>query len=136
MPEWKLLKLVWLRAGLRVDQLQLVAAPLLESCTGLGTDANPIEARRSCDRTVCFDSDLEAASVQSINQLCVYLEKRFAARANYEAISGPGDCGPSPIHSCCQGLGGGEVSSATPVGVGEIRIAEIANGRCAILFPP
>src|ERR1039458_4866972 len=100
IPERQVLKLVWLRAGLRVDQLQLIAAALLETCAGLGAHTNPIEAPRSLNGSVCLHSYLEAASVQSINQLGVDLKKRFTPCANYETISRPGFCWPSPIDSC------------------------------------
>ena len=49
MPEGQMLKLFRFRAGLRVNQLQLIAAALLEPCAGLWTDANPIETCRSRD---------------------------------------------------------------------------------------
>ena len=46
-------------AGLRIDQLQFIAARQLLLGIGLGADADPVDARRRQQRAVGLDADLE-----------------------------------------------------------------------------
>jgi hypothetical protein len=56
------------RHALRIDELELVAAPHLERRIGLGTDAHPVEARGQLERAVGLDRHLESARMQRLDE--------------------------------------------------------------------
>ena len=73
VAEWETLKRSRLGATLRIDQLKLVPAALLELRAGLGAYADPIETLGSLDGSVGLHCDLEAEIVQRANQVSVEL---------------------------------------------------------------
>ena len=73
--------------------------------------------------------------MESIDQLLVELQKRFAASANYESMAGSVGCRPFVIDGRSQGLGRDEVSAATSIGIGKISVAEFTDRGRAVLLP-
>ncbi len=55
-------------AGLRPDQLQLVAGALNDLGAGLGADADPVDPGGRGQRAVGLDRDLEAPGVERVDQ--------------------------------------------------------------------
>ena len=70
------------RVLLRIDQLELAAARLHEWRASLGTHADPIEGPRRGTSAVGFDSDVESALVERIDQRVVELEERLTTGAH------------------------------------------------------
>ena len=83
-----------LDAGLRINELQLVSASLLEFCAGLGADAEPVDSVRGRDGSVGFDGDLECVRVKGLDQRCVKLQQRLAAGEDDESLAEGGVAGP------------------------------------------
>ena len=75
-----------INAGLRVDQLELVAGVLFELCAGLGADADPVETGRRGDSAVGFNGNLKATCVKSVDKRSIELEQRLTTGANDESV--------------------------------------------------
>jgi len=96
VAELERLELGRVGTGLRINQLQLVAGALHERGAGFGADAGPVDAGRSRDGSVGFDSNLKAAGVKSVDERGVELKQRLTAGADHESTAGcfPGkSCG-------------------------------------------
>jgi hypothetical protein len=144
--------LVTLRLGalLWEDELQLVACAQHEVGPGLGTDADPVEARGGALRPVRLHRHLEAGRMQRADERRVELEERLApgadderpgARAGgrLEGARPPGRVGsprPRGGDRGGQGLRRGELAAALAVGADEIGVAEAAGGRRAVGLAP
>src|SRR5262249_13436929 len=59
--------------ALRINELQLIARTLHEIGAGLRAHADPIDGTRHWQRSVGLDGDLEAGSVQGVNQRLINL---------------------------------------------------------------
>ena len=124
-----------LRARLRVDQLELVSAGGQQRRTGLGTHAQPVDARGRHDRPVGLDRHLEADVVQRADQRSLQLEQRLAAGADDQAPPRRIGGRPERRDRRSQRLGGCEPASARSVGADELGIAEPTGGVGAVGLP-
>src|SRR5262249_30998495 len=85
------------------------------------------------DSPIGLDPDLEAFSVQGVDQVAVELQQRLPAGAD-DIGSARGSARPLPGHRVRKSAGGGEFPAPRTIGADKIRIAEIAGGARAILF--
>src|SRR5207249_603250 len=69
-------------AELREHELEFVALPKDQVGAGLRTHANPVDTRRRDPGAVRLDRDLEALTVEGLNQLLIELEERLASGAD------------------------------------------------------
>ena len=86
IPELQIFEHLRLSAGLRIDQLQLVATPLLKPRAGLRADTYPIEVVRSGDGSVSLNGNFETARVQRVDHLLIELQQWLAAGANDKSV--------------------------------------------------
>ena len=82
MPEIHFCILFRFESVLRINKLQLIAAHLRQFNTGLGTDTNPVNARRRCERAIGFQGDIKTFFMQIADQRVIKLQKRLPARAD------------------------------------------------------
>ena len=69
-------------AGLRIDEFQLVSRDLPDICSGLGTDANPIQPFRNRDGAIGFNGDRKILRAHSRDDIAIELEQRLSAGEN------------------------------------------------------
>lgn len=74
-------------SGLRIYQLQLVAAGDFKLRSGLRADTNPVDPRGRRQRSIGFDRDPEASLVKRTDEIFVYLKQWFATGENTQAIA-------------------------------------------------
>jgi hypothetical protein len=120
------------KAGLRIDELQFLAAPTPQRRSGLRADAKPIDPFNGLLRSVCLDRDFKSAFVDGIDQRRVELQQRLPACEDDEP-SRLLTC-PGPPDSARERRGRFEAAASSPVGPNEIRVAKAANGAGAILL--
>ncbi len=133
----ELSKALWLGTGLRKNELQFATPPEGEGRASLGTNTDPIDARRRKERSICLNGNLKTFCVQGVNQRGIKLEQGFAACTHHKpntARSLPGRPGSSD--SLSQVAGGGETSSPGAIRPNEIGIAELTDRRSSILLQP
>ena len=70
----ELIKALWFSTGLGKDEFQFTAMPKGEGRASLGTDTDPIDARRRKQRSICLNRNLEALCVQGVNKYGIKLE--------------------------------------------------------------
>src|SRR5215510_1148310 len=75
-----------LRAGLRIDQLQLMPALEQELCASLRADADPVHAVGRNNRAVGLDGHREAARMQRIDQRLIDLQERLTSGQHHIAV--------------------------------------------------
>jgi hypothetical protein len=124
-----------LRPRLRVDQLELITRLKLDFGSRLGAHADPVQALGRWLSSVGLHRDLEALGMEGADQLLVHLEQRLATGAYDE----PGaDVGSRP--GCRDGSGqflrGSEATSPGAVRPDKVGVAEVADRRFAVAFPP
>ena len=73
------------RARLRVDEFQLVSGGLPDICSGLGTDANPIQPFGNRDGAIGFNGDRKILRAYSRDDIAIELEKRLSTGENDKA---------------------------------------------------
>jgi len=132
--EFKLLKLERIGICLRKDKLQFIAGCLHQGGSGLGAYADPVDACGSGQSPVGFDGNLEVAGVQGVDERAVDLQQGLAAGADDE--SARFRCA-APFFGDGVGevIGGGELSSAGPVHIDKIGVAELTYRGGAIALP-
>ena len=98
-----LLEALWLSPCLWENQLELVSGAEHQVRSGLGADADPVDAGRRKARAVGFNRHLKPAGVERCHQILVELQQRLATRADHQ---GPdvqrGLCGPQRRHGLRQ----------------------------------
>jgi len=132
MAEIEIGKLLRIHATLREDKLELVALPLYQLRPNLGTDADPVQSLWSSNRSVGLDSNLEIASMQSINKRLVHLQQRLATRANNKPLSEV--LRPLRSNRIGKRIRRVELAATWSIDTDKIRIAEFADGRSSILL--
>ena len=130
-----MLELLRIPAGLGVDEFQFVASREFQRCTDLGAHADPVESGGSRLGSVCFHRDIEATSVQCVDNLGIELEQGFTARADNHAVLAV-SVGPGIV----DGLGQcGRIMEATTtgtIGSDEVGVTERADRTGAVFFAP
>ncbi|MDT4849571.1 hypothetical protein FQZ97_836950 [compost metagenome] len=120
------------RIGLRVDELELVAAFQHDWRGALGADADPVDTGGRLDGAVGFDGHGEAAGVDGHEQERIQLQQGFAAREDHVAVFGAG--APAGRDGVGQQFGRGELAAALAIGADEVGVAEGAGGTGAVAF--
>ena len=133
MAEVEGLQRARIECALRVDELQLIARALNERRASLGAHTDPVDRTRHRQRAVRLDSDLESCFVQRRDQSPVHLQHGLAARQYHERRRARIAL-PSGATGFCQLIGVREFAAARTVGAYEIRVAEIASRRGAVLL--
>ncbi len=136
MPEGQILKRGRLRARLRINELQFVAAPLLKLRACLRAHADPIQPNRNLDGPVRLDRNLEAARMQRVDQLLVELQQRLASGTNYKSPARICAAGPFLLDRRRQRFGRLKLSPVRSVRIGKFSVAKLADRRRAVLFVP
>src|SRR4051794_14077194 len=122
------------RAGLRVDELELMPPGDLQCGAGLGADADPVETLRRLDGAVGLDRNLEASGVQGLDEGPVDLQERLATRQHDEpAVDGTL---PDVRDGGGERLGVGVAAALGSIEADKIRVAELACGVGAVFFAP
>src|ERR1035437_2674812 len=136
MTEVELLEVIWVTTSLRKHELELVSRHEHEGRAHLRTHADPVDASRRGLRAVRLDRDGESSSVQRVDGVRVELQQRLAAGADDKAAA-PSLAARRPSRR--DGIGElvrrGELA-AVSADAEEIRVAELANGICAIFLSP
>ena len=130
-------KALRLGAGLGKDQFQFTTLPESKGRAGLGTDTDPIDARRRKQRAVCLNGNLKTLGVQGVNQRGIKLEQGLAACTHHKPDAASGPPGrPGSSDSLGQSAGGGETSPPGAICPNEIGITEPTDRGRAILLQP
>src|SRR6185295_2749553 len=119
-------------AGLRIHQLQFVAAAHHEASAGFRADADPVHPVGRFDRPVGLDADGEAARMQRIDEGRIDLQQRLAAGQDHVAVGIV--AGPLPGDDFGELVRRSVAAAQRAVGADKVGIAELAGGAGAILF--
>ena len=120
------------RAGLRIDQLQFVAAPHHELGAGFRADADPVHAVGRLDRAVGLDADREAARMQRVDEGRIHLQQRLAAGQHHVAVGSV--AGPLRGDGVGEFVGRGVAAAQRAVGADEVGVAKLAGRGGAVLL--
>jgi len=134
MPEREGFKIPGIGARLRINKLQFVAASLLELCACLGAYADPIQTRRSGNRSIGFYGYFKVAGVEGIDQGRIHLQQWLAAGADYKSLARIGVLRPLLVDGARQGIGRREPSAARSIDTYKLGVAELADRGGAIGF--
>ena len=120
------------RSRLWIDQLELVAPAHLERRPRLGTDAQPVYARRWQDRSVGLHRDLEALGMERRHSLRVELQERLASRTHHQRPRARARVAwPLQANRPRQRPRRLELSAVLSH-ADKLRVAELADGRCTV----
>ena len=120
-------------ARLGIDQLELLSGVLDHRDLALGADADPVDAGRAGEGAVGFQGDAEAPGVQGVDEGDIHLQQRLPAGQHHEPAVSPAP--PGRRDGFGQVSGGREAPAARAVQAHEVRVAEIAGGGRAVVFP-
>ncbi len=120
-------------ALLRVDELQLVAAPHGECGARLRAYADPVEPGGQGQRAVRFDRDCKAVRVERIDERSIYLQRGLAAREHDELRAA---ARPALVDGRRERRGRLVFAAIGAIRADEVGIAELAGGTRAVLFAP
>jgi hypothetical protein len=127
VSEAQLLEALWLGAGLRVNELELIAGIDCQGSARFRTDANPVDASGGRDGAVGLDCDFETAAMERVDDGLVELEQRLATgHYGQSAVRVNDDGRPALSDRVCEILGVIE-NAAMMVNTDEIGIAEAAG---------
>src|SRR5258708_4497913 len=100
-----------------------------------GTDADPVDPGRQLERAVGLDRDEKAARMQRVDEGPVHLKRWLAAGQDDEPALALLSR-PQPVDRRGKRARRLVLSAAGAVHAGEIRVAELAHGACAVFFAP
>lgn len=132
LVEWQVFQVGGVDAGLRKNQLELLSLSHDPVRPHLGAGTEPVDTGRRVHRSVGFHRDLEATSVDGVDQGCIELEQWLAAGKHHEAK--PLLFTPYRLDTIGQKIGGLVFAAQCSVGSYKVRIAKLTLSGTAILL--